>query len=155
MRFFGVKWHYNKIYLVAEMIFVCFNNIKTRLLKNRASEKCLISYHPEQRHFDQTDMRFLYSSISWMFFGAKILRFTYFFNLDHVWKSLRKYYDKRNPQYRHNFKFKLKPMVVNTVTVLTDGRHTFTIRIKRLTFSFIRVQYYKPIAVINHNKLLQ
>ncbi len=59
MRFFGVKQCLNEIF--------CFNNIKTRHLKNRLLEKCLVSYwfvnlklfHPERRNFDQNDMRFL------------------------------------------------------------------------------------------------
>ncbi len=45
----------------------CFNNIKMRHLENRTLGKCLVSYwfvnlklfHPEQRDFDQSNMRFL------------------------------------------------------------------------------------------------
>ncbi len=86
-RFFGVKWCLNEIF--------CFNDIKMRHLENRSLEKCLVLYwfvnlelfHPEWRNFDQTNTRFLDTSISWMIFNTEILRFeiTYFFNLAHAW----------------------------------------------------------------------
>ncbi len=43
-------------------------------------------FHPEQRMFDWTDMRFLNTSIPRMIFDTKILRFeiAYFFNLAHA-----------------------------------------------------------------------
>ncbi len=80
------------------MIFLCFNDTKMRHLKNRSLEKCLVSYrfinfklfHPEQRNFDRTDMRFLDTCISRMIFDTEISRFTmtYFFNLAHVCSKL-------------------------------------------------------------------
>ncbi len=67
-----------------------------RHLENRSLEKCLGSYrfvnlelfHPEQRNFDQNDMRFLNYSRSF-FFNIKILRFEIvpFFNLAHAYMA--------------------------------------------------------------------
>ncbi len=49
------------------VFFFCLSDVKTRHLKNRLLEKCLVSYwfinlelfHPEWRNFEQNDMRFL------------------------------------------------------------------------------------------------
>ncbi len=52
------------------MRFFCLNDIKMRHLENRLLEKCqflnLKLFHPGRRNFDQTDTRFLNTSISWM-----------------------------------------------------------------------------------------
>jgi hypothetical protein len=55
-------------------------------------------------------------------------------------------------QPRHKFKFKLNAMGGNNVTVLIDGKHTFSIRIIKVTFSLTRGQRYKTFALIFHGK---
>jgi hypothetical protein len=95
--FFGVKWCCNKIFGGKKWLnnFFCFNAIKMRHLKNRSLEKCIILYqfvnlklfHPEQRNFDRTSMRFLDTGISRIIFNTDILRFEMasFLNLAHAW----------------------------------------------------------------------
>ncbi len=63
--------------------FFCFNDIKTRHLKNRSLKKCLVLYrfvnlklfHPEQRNFDRTDMRILYTDVSQTIFDTEFSGF--------------------------------------------------------------------------------